>query len=79
MPRAGCAWLGVAAAIWSTDTTAFDPRQLPLQVDDAVRLELIEQTIEGLDGPALVAKLQALDYAALCAVLWEAEARKAKA
>lgn len=69
-------WLGIMAAIWSTDTTDFDPRNLANQVQDAVALEMIEQTIEGLDGNALVAKLQAMDYACLCAVLAEAEKRK---
>lgn len=72
-------WLGVATSIWSTDTTSFDPRQLPLQVQDAVSLERIEETIDSLDGKALVAKLQALSYAELCAVLAEAEARKERA
>ena len=71
-------FMAVAGAVWSTDTQSFDPRRLWANVEDALRFEGLAQTVDGFDGPALVAKLQAMDYAQALAVLHEAESIKAK-
>lgn len=71
--------LAVASAVWSTDTQSFDPRRLWANVEDALKFEGLAQTVEEFDGPALVAKLQALDYAQSLAVLHEVELIKSKA
>lgn len=71
--------LAVASAVWSTDTQSFDPRRLWANVEDALKFEALAQAVEGFDGPALVAKLQAMDYAQALAVLHEVEAIKSKA
>lgn len=73
----------VASAMWGTDTQSFDPRRLWAYVEDArrenaLRFEDLDQTVEGIDGPALVAKLMALDYAQALAVLHAVETIKAK-
>lgn len=45
---------------------------LPLQVDDAIRLDELDRKW-GVDGPALIERLRRLDYAGCLAVLDEIE------
>ena len=66
---AGTEWQAIMVALWGTDTTNYNPTRLSNSIRNAVD----EGTVEWLEGMALVAKLDEMDYATLCAVLAEAE------